>query len=427
MIRTLLLLVRKDLLRKLRSPLGISIVLAFPLLFAGMLALAFGSSGDSVPKVRLLLENRDDGLLADAVASAFTSSRMAEFFDVTSVGPEGASLMDEGKASALLTIPAGFSRDLLDGRPVTLTLVRNPAEGILPEIAAQVVGTLADLLDGSRRVLDAPLVQLGPYLRGEGGEIGDAAVVAISLAVKKAVDEAAPYLSPPAMTLESELLGNSTPGSAGTDAKGTKGSVSSIFLIVLPGVAVYALFLVGDLAMRDVMTERTAGTLRRQLAGPVSPGTIILGKALYTYVLASICLLLLAATAFLVHAGPVDFPAFVVLSAGLVLAITGTSAAIYGLARTERQAATLSSIVYLAMAFAGGAFIPLESLPATLKAVAPFTPFYWGTQGFRALLESGAGVFGILRHAGVLAATGVVLLAVGTIALHRTARRGAGA
>lgn len=427
MTRTLFLLVKKDLLRKARAPLGISIVLAFPVLFAAMIALAFGSSGDSVPKVRLLLENRDDGFLADGLSSALTSSRMAEFFEVVPVGAEGTSRMEDGEASALLTIPRGFSSDLLDGKPVTLSLVRNPAQGILPEIAAQVVGALADVLDGGRRVLDAPLARLRPYLRDERGELDDAAVIAISLAVKRVVEDAAPYISPPAITLESELLGNVPPGASGAQAKGSKSPVSAIFLFVLPGVAVYALFLVGDLAMRDVMTERTAGTYRRQLAGPLSPGTIVLGKALYTFVLGFVSLVLLALIASFAHAGSVDLAAFVLLSVSLVLAITGTSAAIYGLASTERQAATLSSIVYLAMAFAGGAFIDAESLPAALKAVAPYTPFYWGTQGFRALLDARAGVPGIARHAGMLAATGAALLAVGTAALHRTARRGAGA
>ena len=35
-------LVAKDIRRKLRAPLGLIVVLAFPLLFAGMIALAFG-------------------------------------------------------------------------------------------------------------------------------------------------------------------------------------------------------------------------------------------------------------------------------------------------------------------------------------------------------------------------------------------------
>ena len=39
-----------------------------------------------------------------------------------------------------------------------------------------------------------------------------------------------------------------------------------MFLMVLPGISVFGLFVVGDLAMRDLLDETTAGTLRRQLA-----------------------------------------------------------------------------------------------------------------------------------------------------------------
>ena len=59
--------------------------------------------------------------------------------------------------------------------------------------------------------------------------------------------------------------------------------------------------------------------------------------------------------------------------------------------------------------------------------MAPFTPLYWGTQGYRALLEDGAGVAGVAKPVLVLAATGIVLLTVGALALRRSARAGAGA
>ena len=41
-MRRLLLLVSKDLKRKLRAPVGLVVLLAFPIVFAGMLALVFG-------------------------------------------------------------------------------------------------------------------------------------------------------------------------------------------------------------------------------------------------------------------------------------------------------------------------------------------------------------------------------------------------
>jgi ABC-2 type transport system permease protein len=79
------------------------------------------------------------------------------------------------------------------------------------------------------------------------------------------------------------------------------------------------------------------------------------------------------------------------------------------------------------MAFVGGSFLRLEGLPAALRAIAPFTPFYWATQGYREVLEDGAGLRGVIPHVAVLVAIGVVLLTVGGSALHRAARRGAAA
>ena len=179
--------------------------------------------------------------------------------------------------------------------------------------------------------------------------------------------------------------------------------------------------------MRDVMTERTLGTLRRQLAGPVAPESIILGKAVYTAVLAGLAIVVIGGVGAAVLSTSVSIPAFVLLSGSLVLAVTGTTAVIYGVARTERQASTLGNMIFLAMGFLGGGFIRVEGLPPAVRGFAPFTPLYWGTQGYRALLENGAGVGGVATHVGVLAAMGIVFLGVGAMALRRTARRGASA
>ena len=415
-------LVAKDLKRKLRSPMGLLVVLSFPILFAGMIALAFGRGGDAIPKVRMLVANEDDGLLANAVASAFTSQQGARVFETRSVGEEeGRALMERGEGSALLVIPTGFTRDVLDGKPVVLKLTRNPSEGILPEVAEQAVGMIVDVLDAGRRVLDEPLAQLRPLL-DDGASPSDADVIAVSLLVKRALEKNGDLLFPPAITLEGELFG----GKAATgEQPASGGNTSAIFLLILPGIAVYAIFLVGDQAMRDVMTERTLGTLRRQLAGPVTVGTYVIGKAVTTAVLSLLSLAVLTAVGAVALREPVSLPAFALVSLGLVLAITGTSALIYGVSRTERQAATMASVLYLVMAFVGGSFFRLESLPAILRSIAPLTPFYWATEGYREVLERKADVLTVLPHAGILTAIGVVLLAAGGAALARAAKRGA--
>jgi ABC-2 type transport system permease protein len=413
-------LVAKDLKRKLRSPLGLLAALSFPLLFAGLIALAFGQ-GDGIPKVRMLVANEDDGLIAGLVASAFTSQQASPYFDAKTVEHDaGVAMMNAGEASALLTIPKGFTNDVLDGKPTTLTLIKNPSEGILPEIAAQTTGTLADVLDAARRVFDAPISELRPFLSDGGRSPADADVVAISLAVQRGIEGLSGIVNPPAIALESELFATSKP----TKPKGG-GAPGAIFLIVLPGVAVYGLFLVADQGMRDVMTERTLGTLRRQLAGPVRPETVIFAKAVFTAVLAAVAVVLMASVGAAVLNKPVSLPGFLLVSAALVLAVTGTSAAIYGLSRTERQAATLGNMIFLLMGFMGGGFIRVDSLPPSLRAIAPATPLYWATQGYHALLEDGVGVAGVLKPAAILVAMGTVLLVVGAAALRRAAATGA--
>ncbi len=425
-MRLLSLLVRKDLKRRFRSPLSLVAVLSFPLMFAGLIALTFGR-GTTIPKVRMLVANRDEGLIASALTSAFTSKQSAGYFETRTVQPdEGRALMEQGKASAFLTIPKGFSKDVLDGTPVALKLVRNPSEGILPEIAEQTIGGFADVLDGARRVFEKPVEELRPLLESGAKDPADADIIAISLAVKRAIEGMSGLVNPPVIAIESEMFENVTPGAA-DKVKKNGDAPSAIFLMVLPGVAVYGLFLVADQGMRDVMTERALGTMRRQLAGPVTPETIIAAKATYTAVLSGMALVVIAAVGATVLSAPVSVPAFLLLSTSLVLAVTGTTSVIYGVARTERQASTLGNMLFLAMGFLGGGFIRVEGLPPAVRGIAPFTPLYWGTQGYLAILRKGAGVAGIATSAGVLAAMGSGLLLVGALALRRAARRGAGA
>jgi ABC-2 type transport system permease protein len=417
-MRRLLLLVSKDLKRKLRAPVGLAVLLAFPLVFAGMLALVFGSGGGGAPKVRLVVENRDDGFAASALSSAFTSKQMAEHFDVRTVGKgEGEAVIEAGEASALLVIPEHLTEDVLDGKPVTLELVRNPAEGILPEVAEQLARILAEVLDGGARVLREPLNDLRPYLREGSQDPTDASVIEISLAVKRTLEGASGLVFPPAITLE---------GAFEEKKKEEKGgdTRSLIFLAVLPGVAVYALFLVADNGMRDVLAEGTLGTMRRQLAGPIGAGTLLVGKALYAAALALLALAVFSAVAAALLPSVPSIPGYLLLSLALILAVVGCSALVYGLAGTERKGATFASALYLAMGFLGGSFVDVANLPPFMQAAARWTPFYWATTGYRTLLEKHGGLADVLPSVGVLAALGIVLLFLGSVFLRNTVQRG---
>jgi len=414
------LMVRKDLLRQLRSPMSMLFALSFPVVFSALIALAFGGGGggSGIPKVALLVEDLDDSMLSQLLLSATDNEQMAQYFDVRHVGSEGIELIERGKASALLRIPEGFGQDLLNGTPLTFELVRNPAQGILPEIAEQSMTVLSDFLVASR-VLREPLGEISTYLDSEDGPSAEQ-VSSLSLKIYSAIEGVEKLAIPPAITLDSVQLVED-----GDEEPEQRSTAALIFLIVLPGISVWALFLLGDIAMRDILTEAQAGTLRRQLAGPLAPREIILAKALFTAMVATISLVLLASIGWFVSGASVSLPAFAVLSLAVILAVTGWAAVVYGGAANERQGATISSVLLLIFAFIGGSFLQIDTLPAVVRKFSPISPFYWGTTGYQELLQDGAGLVDVLPNVGVLGTLGVVLLSAGAFLMRRKVAIGA--
>ena len=427
-MRTLITMVRKDLIRKARSPMGLLVVLAFPIMFSGIISLAFG--GGSTPQVYLLVENLDDNLLGNALISAMSSDQMGEYFDVEVVGEEGLSRIEDGDGSALLQIPENFTENIVEGRPCSLSLVRNPAQGILPEIAEQVSLVLTEILDGGSHVLREPMDALAPYILGDSLDLSAALVSDVSVSIFDVFDGVGEFLNPPVITFSSMNLGTEEgEEEEEEEEEEDEGGVGifQIFLFVFPGISVYALFLVGDLAMRDILTESEAGTLRRQIQGPVSPGGVLVAKAVFSASVAFISLIILSLIGWIASDGPIDMLGFLVLSLALILAVVGSAAAIYGAAGKLQRGAVISSIVYLFLAFSGGSFFSVDGMPGIVRLIAPISPFYWGTEGYKALLGQGASLADILPSAGVLSAIGIVSLILGGLLLNRNLVRGGGA
>jgi ABC-2 type transport system permease protein len=421
-MRTLLAMAGKDLRRRVRAPLATILLLAFPLVFSGLLALTFGGAEAKVPKVRLLLEDRDGGLVAQLVASAFSQGEAQKYFEVKKVegvAGDGAALIEKEGATALLRLPKGFSDAVFAGRPAQIELVESPAQSILPDIAEQVATVLAEGLSAASRLLRAPLEQLRAQ-QGPGAP-SDARVAEIAVLFNHALGGSRQYLLPPVVTLETAV--REEPGAHPKRPAGGSSS-TSIFLLFLPGIAIYSLFNLADQSMRDLLVEARQKTLRRQLAGPLTAGRVLAGKALATAALAAISIVLLSAIGAIVARRAVSFPGYILLSLAVVAAATGFASAVFALARNEKQGATLASLLSLLMAFAGGSFIPLNSLPAGLRALSPYSLMYWGADGYQKLVQEGAGLRGVLPNVAILAGAGLLLVALSAPLWQRRLLRG---
>ncbi|MCK4412296.1 MAG: ABC-2 transporter permease [Candidatus Eisenbacteria sp.] len=463
-MRIIWLIMRKDLLRRWRSPLASLVFLAFPFVFSALIALAFGTGGEGrMPRFKVALVDEDRGFVAGLVRGAFGQERAAQFLEVTETTHEEAmQLIEHNRVAGAIVIPAGFTDAVLDRRPTELRVIRNPAEAIGPIAVEETAEFLALFLEGAASVLSGPIERIrglteegsadggagavpgAGTLGGAAGQISERPVVPapadwaadervaeIAVAVNHALRGARDYLLPPAIRLEradapgvpvlSDTTSPAEPAAASAD---DDARFLSIFKYVLPGMATFALFVLAVGLTADVFRERRRGTLARQLAAPLQPQKVVVGKMLATMGVGLIVALLMALIGALFLGARANPIAFLLLCVLFLLALTGFVNLLYSFARSEQRGATLASIVMMLMAFLGGSFIPLEAMPEFVQRLAVISLNYWAIEGFQALLFSGAGVAEIARPLVVFLAVGLVSVLLGGALLRGQLARG---
>ena len=162
-------IVRRDLTRFIRNPVATALMFAIPLTMAGIFSIVFGGGGgaDGIT-VRVLVFDEDDSLLSRFLQRGASDSGEDQRLELVPVGEEGYRMMEDGEASALLHIPKGFTADYLGGEPVTIDVVKNPAQRFLPQLVEEGVGVGAVLLSQASVVLGPEPAVIKQFMDNEG-------------------------------------------------------------------------------------------------------------------------------------------------------------------------------------------------------------------------------------------------------------------
>ena len=412
-MRRLLLILGNDVRRHLKAPWAIVIFIAIPLLMTGLIGIIFAPRNDSgqLPPIAVLLVDQDKGLASKLILGSFDVDQVKKMFQVTVTDEaDGARRMKRGRASAMVVIPKGFTLDLLEARPSTLRVVKNPAEQFLPDVVEEFMATMGVMLSGAvqafseevkglRAMLDGPVERI-PW-NTLGPEFGKA---------QKKIAAAAKYLDPLLIGLKEEE----------TKAAGAKAqaSLTDIFSVILPGMAVMFLLFIVQTLMRDLLSDREDGKLRRMLTTPLRPLELIGARIIGGWVMGLAILLIMVAFGTLVfHVAWGPFGFF------LLLAVVGSFwtaaffALFHALVRNRNQAGALGAPIILAFSLFGGSMMNPEVMPKAFRAVGIVTPNRWFIDG-AALVREGRFPLASLI---VLLVSGLILLALAVPALRRRA------
>src|ERR1035437_512550 len=396
--KMLRVLLAKDLRRAWRNPLPWLINLIVPLAMTALIGLVFGGGSDSgaIGRIRFAVVDEDKSALSDMLRGSVNQRDGGKYLEPLFM--ERADALREvnaNKISAVLIIQTNFMRNYLTAHaPVSLELIKNPAESIHPAVLEELLGTVVTALNAISRNFNSEFPEWQAVFEGKED------YHKVSFLIERAGDKlksAKKFINPPLVNYEKEERSNETNGVAAksgeSDGKSTKekesksSSANGIFAYLLIGLAAMFLLFLGNNAMTDLHRELRKRTFERYQTLHQQLWPFIVSKVVFTVVVLLLCSAVMLGGGGLIFR--IHWPHMIPLLS-LTLRYTCFVAALFAtlvaLVPDERRAGVLNNIAGMALGLVGGCAFPPQQLPAFLrKHVTPLLPSYWFVDALRNL------------------------------------------
>jgi ABC-2 type transport system permease protein len=373
----------KDLSQILRDWKSALFLLIMPLLFTLFFGFVMGSAlapkEDVDPRLPVGLIDRDGGTLSANLQTLLAGSEVLRPVILKADEIDRADQMvKDGALAGVVTIPAGFTDQLLVDQPVALEVILDQNEP-----SSQVV--LRGLETVSGRLVGAV----------EAAHISQRANPQSTL--QNSLEDAISAWKEPDLTVAAVKA----TGAATEDQEGA--SISGYAQASAGMMVQFSVFGLISSAMVLVL-ERKSGALQRLLSSPIRKYEVIAGHVLATFCIVFAQQLILVLAGQFVFGVDYARQPFAIL---LMIAVLSFWAASLGLlisaiSRKEDQVITLSLIAMFIFAGLGGAWFPLEVAGKAFAAVGHIMPTAWAMDGFQNILMRGLAVESVITPAGIL-------------------------
>jgi ABC-type multidrug transport system permease subunit len=416
------ILLAKDLRRAWRNPLPWLINLIVPLAMTALIGMAFGNRSDSggLGRIRFAVVDEDKSVLSDVLRGAVNQRQGSQYLEPVFLEREAAlRLVNQNKISAVLIVPAHFLQNYLAGRePVSLELIKNPAESIHPAVLEELLGAVTAALNAVARNFRSEFPEWQKLLDGQGDYRQVARLIEQAGDKLKTLRK---FVDPPLVSYQKEgpdgeasspeakaevqrakSAGNLGAGAASPNSttlqEGTKKrssrptETSNLFAYLLVGMAGMFLLFLGHTAMTDLLREQRFRTLERYQTMHDSLLPFITGKVVFAVVMLLVCSAIMLGGGGLIFRIPWRQPVpLAMLSLGYAGFVTTLFAALVALVPDERRAAVLFNLVGMMLGILGGCAFPPENLPTLIRTrITPLMPSHWFVEAARHLQFDGA-------------------------------------
>ena len=376
------------LLRTIREPASLFFFFLFPMLMVFIIGIQFGGQGG---RVQMGISGDASQAITDQITERLEDNEALRlvFYDEES---EMLRAVERGAISAGVIYPPQMAARIAMGQPVLVGFVSIPT-GLGPQLEATVREAVTETLAPYRAARFAVDVLGVPFQQ--------------SWALATEVVDA---LNPATVTVETVGESLFPPDLGRFDGGASSNLVLFMFLTALTG----ATAMVGD---------REQGLDTRIISTPTSIPRLISGYVAGQFGITffqGMYIMVLSLAVFGVDWRNLGGSLLLVMALSLAGAGAGMFLGSLGLA--EPATIGIGVTTGLVLGALGGAMVPLEVLPETIRTVARFTPQGWAMLGFRDL-QWGGSILDIVDNLAVLTAIGAVLSAAASLLLRRTLTR----
>lgn len=192
--------------------------------------------------------------------------------------------------------------------------------------------------------------------------------------------------------------------------------------VMVPAIIGLILMFIGTVVTSiGLVRERQTGTLEQLAVMPIPPSSVILGKIVPYFVLASIDMLIVTVLGMVLFDVPFNGnPATFALGAALFLfVVLGLGVFVSTISQNAGQAIQAALMFLLPQILLSGMIFPLEAIPWGVRWISYFLPLTYFTMISQGVMLRGAPFDSLLLPLGVLAVMAVVVFSLAVLRFRR--------
>ncbi|MBW9144047.1 ABC transporter permease [Clostridium sp. CM028] len=317
-----------------------------------------------IPIVNVALIDMDKSSYTAPLKDILTNDDMKKFVELSQTPDidEVKANLQKGKLKTAIVIPKGFSEKVEKGETVNIKVLKASSSGVESQIIFDIVNSYVQVLNNNVNIFSAI-----------DGSVND----------KTSIDMLKEAVITQTITLNSEKFINTV-----NITKDKKLSGKQIFTISMLAFISLYLSVIGG---QNMVREKEDGTFARLRSTTLSMKNLYVAKICFVFFITLVDITLYMGICKVIGISVGDsYVKLILISILHAFAITGISAFIMNLYKSQKNLNASFTAVIMVFAMLGGSFYPLEYTGEIMRKIAKITPNYWIQDSYNKVVLGGS-------------------------------------